>query len=352
MPDKIRAVIYGVGVIGAHVVYPILEKKGIEMVGAVDVAKDKTGRDLGEVIGEILESRGYAGIRKEKIGVNITDDINGLFSKVDADIAMLTTFSYVKQVHPQIMQCVKAGMNVISSCEELSYPWLNEPQLSSEIDGLAKQYGVTVLGTGVNPGYGLDTLPIALTGACRSVKKIEATRAVAIAKRRAALQRKLGVGMSPEEFKQKIANGEITGHVGTRESVAMIAEAIGWTLDEIKETPPSPIIAKEPVQNTFKPVMPGQMLGYASIGEGVIDGKTVIKLNIRGDAGLKEGYMEYNIEGAPSFTVKVGEILGDWETAHVMINMIPKVITARPGLLTMKDLPLISAVLGDMRTFV
>ena len=320
MSDKISAVIYGVGVIGAHVVYPILEKKGIQMVGAVDVAKDKVGRDLGEVVGEILASRGYTGIKKEKIGVKITDDVQAFFSKVDADIVMLTTFSYVRQVYPQIMQCVEAGMNVISSCEELAYPWLNEPQLSSEIDGMARNCGVTVLGTGVNPGYGLDTLPIALTGACRSVEKIE--------------------------------RGEITGHVGTRESVAMIAEALGWNLDEIRETTPEPIIAKEPVKNTFKPVMPGQMLGYVTIGEGIKDGKTVIKLNIRGDAGLKEGYMEYKIEGAPSFTVKVGEILGDWETAHVMVNMIPRVINAEAGLLTMKDLPLISAVLGDMRTFV
>lgn len=352
MRHKVRAVICGVGVIGAHVVYPILEKKGIQMVGAVDVAKDKVGRDLGEVVGEILEARGYPEIKKEKIGVKITNDVNDFFSKVDADIAMLTTFSYVKQVYPQIVQCVEAGINVISSCEELAYPWLNEPQLSSEIDGMAKQHGVTVLGTGVNPGYGLDMLPIALTGVCRSVKKVEATRAVAIAKRRAGLQQKLGVGMSPEEFKQKIENGEITGHVGTRESVAMIADALGWNLDKIRETPPEPIIAKEPVKNTFKPVMPGQMLGYTTIGEGLKDGKVVIKLNIRGDGGLKEGYMEYNIEGAPSFTVKVGEILGDWETAHVMVNMIPRVINAEPGLLTMKDMPLISAVLDDMRTFV
>lgn len=345
MTDKINVVVYGVGVIGAHAAQTILEKKGMVIVGAIDVDKSKVGRDLGDVIGEIFDSRGYTGIKKQKLGVNITDDADALLSKVDADIAVLTTFSYVKQVYPQIVQCIKAGVDVVSSCEQLSYPWLREPQLSSEIDALAKKNGVTVLGTGINPGYGLDAFVIFLTGACRSITKIEATRVVAIAKRRPALQMKFGVGMAPEEFKKKIESGEITGHVGTCESVAMIADALGWDLDEIRETPPEPIIAKEAVKNTFRPVEPGQMLGYVTRGEGIKNGKVVIRLNIRGDAGIKEGFMQYNIEGSPSFSVKVGEILGDWETAHVMANMIPKVVNARPGLLTMKDLPIPSCAI-------
>lgn len=352
MTNKLRAVIYGAGVIGAHVVQTILEKKGIVIVGAVDVAKEKVGRDLGEVVGEVLESRGYTGVKKEKLGVTIIDDPNTILAKVDADIAIITTFSYVKQAYPQIVECIEAGMNVISTCEQLAYAWLHEPQLASEIDGLAKKHGVTILGTGINPGYGLDAFPTFLTGVCRDVKRIEATRAVAIARRRASLQKKLGVGMTPEEFKKKIERGEITGHVGTCESIAMMAEAMGLELDEIRESPPDPIIAKEAVTNTFKPVKPGQMLGYVSIGEGVKDGEVVIRLNIRGDAGLKEGYMEYNIQGTPNVAVKVGEVLGDWETAHVTVNMIPKVINARPGLLSMTDLPMVSAVLGDMRTLI
>lgn len=341
MMDEIKVVIYGIGPIGERVAKTILEKKGLRIVGAIDIAKDKVGKDLGEILG-----------LGRKLGVTVTDDPDSLFAKIKADVALITTTSYVKTVYSQVIKCIEAGMDIVSTCEELAYPWVREPQLASEIDGLAKKYGVTVLSTGINPGYFLDTLPFFLTGLCGKVERIEGVRAVPVARRRIPFQKKVGVGMSPQEFMEKLKKGEITGHVGFVESVALTAAALGWKLDEIKELPPEPVVADKEVKTTYIPVQPGQMLGYNSVAQGIKDGKPVIVYKLLMHAGIEEGYEEYRIEGSPNIYVRMSEIAGDWETAHVAVNMIPKVINAKPGLLTMKDLPPPSAILDDVRIFI
>jgi len=327
MTNEIRTVLFGIGPIGGRIAKVILEKRGLRIVGAVDVAEDKVGRDLGELLG-----------LKKRLGVEI-----------EADVAVVATTSYVRTVYPLLVSCIAAGLDVVSTCEELAYPWLSEPQLASQIDGLAKDYGVTVLGTGVNPGYLLDMFPLVLSGLCKEVKKIEAVRAISTKMRRESFQKKIGTGMSPKEFLEKIEKGEITGHVGFRESVALTAAAMGLKLDEIVELPPEPVIADKEVKTTYTTVKPGQMLGYVSMAKGIRNGKDVIIYKLIMHAGVDEGYGEYRIEGTPNIKVRLSEVLGDWETAHVVVNMIPKVINARPGLLTMKDLPPPCALLDDAR---
>lgn len=341
MAEEIKVVIYGVGPIGERVAKTVLEKEGLRIVGAVDIDKAKVGRDLGDVIG-----------LGKRLGVIVTDDPDSLFAKIKTDVAIVATTSFVRTVYSQIVKCVEAGMDVITTSEELAYPWVKEPQLASEIDGLAKKHGVTVLATGVNPGYFMDTFPIILTGLCKEVKRIEVIRAISTRTRRESFQRKIGTGMTPEEFKGKLAKGEITGHVGFTESIAMIAAALGWRLDEIKEYPPEPVIADGEVATTYTTVKPGQMLGYIGVAEGLIKDQVVIRCKAIMHAGVEEGYHEYIIDGVPNLRVRMSEILGDWETAYIVVNMIPKVINARPGLLTMKDLPPPCSLHGDMRTFV
>ncbi len=339
--DPIRVVLFGLGPIGQRIAHTILGKRGIEIVGAVDIDPEKVGRDLGEILG--LDRR---------LGVTVTDDADTLLDKIGADVAVIATTSYVRTVYDQVVRCIEAGLDVVSTSEELAYPWVDEPQLAAEIDGLARQYGVTVLATGINPGYFMDTFPLILTALCREVKRIEAVRAIPTGQRRSSFQRKIGTGMKPEEFKAKLERGEITGHVGFRQSVALTAAALGWTLDEIKEYPPEPVIAEREVKTTYTTVKPGQMLGYNAVAEGIIDGEAVIRYKLVMHAGVEEGYEEYLIEGTPTIKVRMSEMLGDWETAHIAVNMIPRVITAQPGLLTMKDMPLPTAVLGDMRIFI
>lgn len=338
MTNEIRVVIFGVGPIGERIAKVVLEKKGLKIVGAADIAKDKVGKDLGELLGT-----------GQRLGITVTDDPDRLLSQIKADVAVIATTSYVRTVYPLVVSCVKAGLDVVSTCEELAYPWLSEPQLASQIDGLAEECGVTVLGTGVNPGYFMDTFPLLLTGLCREVKRIEAVRAIKTGLRRASFQKKIGTGMYPEEFREKIRKGEITGHVGFRESVALTAAAMGLKLDEIVELPPEPVIADREVKTSYTTVRPGQMLGYVAVAKGVKDGRDVIVYKLVMHAGVEEGYGEYTIEGTPNVQVRMSEFLGDWETAHVVVNMIPKVMNARPGLLTMKDLPPPCAVLSDVR---
>jgi 4-hydroxy-tetrahydrodipicolinate reductase len=197
----------------------------------------------------------------------------------------------------------------------------------------------------------MDTFPLILTALCREVKRIEAVRAIPTGQRRESFQKKIGTGMYPEEFKEKLAKGEITGHVGFPESVALTAAAMGLELDEIVHLPPEPVIADREVKTLYTTVKPGQMLGYIDVVKGIKDGKEVIVYKLIMHAGVQEGYEEYIIEGTPNIRVRMSEFLGDWETAHIVVNMIPKVINAKPGFITMKDVVLPCAILGDVRIF-
>jgi len=338
--EELRVVCVGLGPIGKAIAKGLLEKKGLKIVGAADVAPDLIGKDLGEVL-EL----------GRKLGVTVRDDLDKLLDEVKADIAVIATKSYLPDVYPQIESCVKHCVNVISTCEELSYPYYRYPELSAKIDTLAKDYGVTVLGTGINPGYLMDALPIMLTGACTKVDSIKVIRMMDSKKRRIPYQKKIGTGLSPEEFRKMIEEKKITGHVGLTESIAMIAAALGWKLNEIKEFPPEPVIADREVQ-AYVTVKPGQVAGLKSVAHGIKDGKPVIVLEFVSHALVEEEHDTIIIEGTPRIEEKkIGGVHGDIGTVAVVINMIPKVMNAPPGLFTMKDLPIPSAVVEDMRIY-
>lgn len=339
--SELRVVMVGLGPIGQAIAKGILEKKGFSIVGAVDVAPELVGKDLGEVLG-----------LDRKLGVTVASDLNKLLDEVRADVAVIATKSYLPDVYPQIEACVKHCVNVVSTCEELSYPYYRYPELSARIDTLAKQHGVTVLGTGINPGYLMDALPIMLTGACTRVESVKVIRMMDSKKRRIPYQKKIGTGLSPEEFRRMIEEKKITGHVGLTESIAMIAAALGWKLDEIKEFPPEPVIADREVATAYTTVKPGQVAGLKSIAHGIKDGKPVIVLEFISHALVEEEHDTVIIEGTPRIEEKkIGGVHGDVGTVAVTINMIPKVIKAAPGLVTMKDLPIPSAVVEDVRVY-
>ena len=341
MENEVEVILFGLGPMGRLIAKCILEKKGLRVVGAVDVAKDIVGKDLGE----ILEL-------DQNFGITITDNAEGLISRIKADIAVIATSSCLKDVYPQIALCVKAGINVISTCEELSYPYYKYPALSCEIDELAKKYGATVLGTGINPGYLMDALPIVLTGPCQCVGSIKVTRMMNSSTRRIPYQKKIGTGLTSEEFRKMIEEKKITGHVGLVESIAMIAAALGWQLDEIKEFPPAPVIAEKEIVTSFTTVKPGYVAGLESVAHGIRNGKPVIVLEFVSHAAVEEEYDAVSIEGVPKIYEKIaGGVHGDLGTVAMVVNMIPKVLNARPGLFTMKDLPVPSAVTEDLRVY-
>jgi 4-hydroxy-tetrahydrodipicolinate reductase len=340
--DKIKVALYGIGEVGSRIARHLLEKEGIEIVGAIDMAKDKVGKDLGEVLG-----------LGKRLSVKISDNPEMVLSEAKPDIAVHATGSFLKQVYPQIETCIKHGVNVVSTCEELSYPYASDLQTAKKLDALAKKHEVTVLGTGINPGFLMDTLVIALTGLCQKVEKIKVTRLMNAATRRIPFQKKIGAGLTVDEFKEKIEKGHISGHVGLAQSISMIADALAWRLDKIVIDEVQPVVATKTVSSEAIKVERGKVAGLKQIARGIRKGKESITLEFWAYIGAEEEYDAIDIDGVPPIHEKISPCVhGDQGTVAIIVNSIPKVINAPHRLVTMKDLPLPSATPEDMRKYV
>ena len=336
---EVRVVLYGVGAIGSSIARLLLRKKGVKIVGAIDPAVDKVGRDLSEVTG--------AG---KPLGVTVSRSAEKLLSEVRADIAVHATSSFLKDVYPQLVEIIEHDVNVISTCEELSYPYISNADLAAKLDRLANEHSVAVLGTGINPGFLMDTLPITLTAVCQEVEHIKVERVIDVGKRRIPFQKKVGVGLTVEEFRDEIEKRQITGHIGLEQSIAMIADALRWNLQRIEMDAPEPVIAQEDVESHGVKVRGNHVAGLRQTARGIMDGKPVVTLVFKAYVGADEEHDSITIEGTPKIHQKITPCVhGDLGTAAIVVNSIPKVINASPGLKTMKNLPTASAALGDMR---
>ncbi len=327
--DRMRVIIMGCGIMGRRVAEALMPKQSFEIVGALDIDPKLAGKDLGELFSSPQDT-----------GIVIENDAESLFTRVKADAVVQTTLSHLTTVLPQIEQCVNAGLNIVSTCEELSFPWKRHPELAAEIDRMAKEAGVTVVGTGINPGYLMDSLPLALTSPCLRIDSIRVTRMMNSARRRIPFQKKVGTTMTPEEFRRKIADGVITGHVGLLESINMIASGLGWELDEAVELPPEAVIAETETPSGMGVVPPGDVIGLKSVAYALKGGEKAITLEFIANAGVQEEYDEIVIKGDPDIHEKiVGGVHGDTGTVSMAINTIPKAIAAVPGLKVMSELP-------------
>lgn len=328
MINMINVVQYGVGAIGSQIAKLVLGREGLKLVGAVDKDKKKVGRDLGELLG-----------KNKKTGVKITDSFRDILT-FEPDIILHSTSSHIETMSAQIEEIVGAGIDVISTAEELAYPFLKQPEKSAKIDKLARGNETTVLGTGVNPGFIMDLLPLVTTGACQAITNIKVKRIVNAKDRRKPLQEKIGVGLFPKEFDQKIKAGG--GHVGLVESVALIAKGLNWELDDIKETI-EPVIATTTIEAEAIEVKEGKVIGLNQVGTGMMGEKEVITLDLRMYLGA-DSQDQITISGIPDIKASIkGGIHGDIATPAVVVNSIPQVLSASPGLLTILDLPIISA---------
>ena len=340
--ENVKVALYGIGAMGSMFARFLLEKHGAEIVGAIDVAKDKVGKDLGEVLG-----------LKRKTGIRVSNDVDDVLSRANADVAVHATSSFFKDTYAQIASIVKHGVNVVSTCEELAYPYLTQPKLAKQLDALAKKHDATVLGTGINPGFLMDTLVITLTAPCQKIEKIEATRVMNAATRRVPFQKKIGAGLTVEEFRRKIEQKEITGHVGLEQSIAMIADALAWKLDKTIAEPVEPVIAKKPVESKEIKVKTGNAAGLRQKAKGVVKNNEVIVLDFQAYIGAEEEFDAITIKGVPPINQKITPCVhGDAGTISMVVNAIPKVLNAPAGLFTMKDLPVPSAAVEDMSKYV
>ena len=324
----IRVLFYGLGPIGAAVARQVASRKGFQIVGAVDIDRNKIGRDLGEVIG--LE---------KKLKVRVTNDALGAIKAGKPDVAVICTSSSLKQVMPQIQTVLSKKVAIVSTTEELSYPVGKNRALAKKIDALAKKARVAVVGTGVNPGFAMDALPIMLTGICERVDSIRVDRIQDARTRRLPFQQKIGAGLNQQQFAKKVKDASVR-HVGLAESVTMIADAMGWKLDKVTDEI-QPKIADKAVESELIAVDPGYVCGIIQDGIGYSKGKPVVTLHMEAYLGAPESYDAVTVEGNPRITQKIsGGLHGDIATASITVNSIPKILRVTPGLRTMADMPI------------
>jgi len=319
---------YGVGPIGASIAQLMRQKCAIEICGAIDSDPAKVGRDLGDVVG--------AG--DAPWGIPISDDEPRVLQQAP-HVVIHSTSSSLPRVMDQLLACVRAGSCVVSTCEELAYPFRTNPALAEKLDAEAKAHGVAVVGTGVNPGFVMDKLAVTLAAESQRVEQVRISRVVNASNRRLPLQRKIGAGMTPDDFAASAANGTIR-HVGLPESVAMIAHYLNLPVEEISEMI-EPVIARERVSSDFLTVETGQVAGVHQIARGLSGGRDLVYLELQMYVGAKNPYDRIELQGHPAVSLMIPSgSHGDIATASVVVNSVPAILQAQPGLRTSCDLPI------------
>jgi 2,4-diaminopentanoate dehydrogenase len=324
----IRVMLVGLGPIGAAVARQIVERKGYQLVGAVDIDENKVGRDAGDVI-EL----------GRKLRVKVTSAIGKTIRATKPDVAVVCTSSALKAVVGQFEEVLKHRIPIVTTTEEAAYPSRPNRRLAQRIEEAALKAKVAVLGTGVNPGFTMDALPIALTAVCERVDSIEVLRVQDARVRRLPFQQKIGAGLTPEQFQQQVEAGTVR-HVGFTESIQMIGDALDWKLDRISEDI-EPKIADTAVASELLAVDPGYVCGIVQRGTGYVGGEPRIKLRLEAYLGAPVSYESVMIEGSPRIHSRIeGGVHGDIATASMAVNSIPAVIAAPPGFRTMRDMRL------------
>jgi 4-hydroxy-tetrahydrodipicolinate reductase len=327
-----RVVLCGLGPIGAGIARLALDTDGLQVVGATDIAPDKAGKDLGPVLG-----------LQRRLRVKVEGNPARLLRRTRAEVAILSTTSSAKAIKPQVLALVAKGMNVVTTCEELSFPAPANAAVFREIDRAARRKKVSVLGTGVNPGYAMDALALMLTAPCATVNRVAVTRVVDAGTRRLPLQRKVGAGLNLNQFRRAMTEGTVK-HVGLPESVQMIATALGWKLERVDETL-EPAIAPRDLDTEFLRIPAGAAAGIKQVARAYRNGELAISLDLQMYVGAESPRDHVLIDGTPPIDMTItGGVAGDLATAAIVVNAIPKVLAARPGLLTMRDLPLVHRV--------
>ena len=330
-PHRARIALVGLGPIGIEVGKALVGRANIEILGAADPAADKSGRRFSELIGAgpPLPVDGSA----RDLYARSSD------SRSRSDVVVLCTGSRLASVLGQIEEAISAGMHVVSTCEELAYPELKNGVLAHRIDRAAREHGVGVLGTGVNPGLVMDRLALAAAGACVRVERVKVTRVVDAAKRRGPLRAKVGAGLTREEFDSGVAARKL-GHVGLSESAAMIALGLGLSIDEITETI-EPVLAAAETDG----IPAGRVLGLHQIALVQSGDEPRVVLDLTMAVGVTNPSDTIEIAGDPPVHLVVsGGFHGDRATVGCVVNAIPFIVGAPPGLHTVVTLPLFGLI--------
>lgn len=343
MDGPVKVVVLGTGQMGTGIIQLLLRKRGLELVGVYARRAQRSGLDVGQAVG-----------LGHDLGLYVTNDLPGLLARTQPHIALQATSSRLAQGLDDLAILLRAGINVISIAEEMAYPASSAPRLAQTIHTLALEHHVTVLGTGINPGFILDLLVIALTGVCATVETITAERVNDLSPYGHSVMTSQGVGLTPQAFQQGVQDGTVVGHIGFPESIGMIANALGWEIERIEQQR-EPILARVRRVTPLVYIEPGMTAGCLHTAVAYMEDRPVITLRHPQQVhphleGVATGDM-IDIRGEPDVHVASSpEIPGGIGTVALAVNMIPLVLQASPGLKTMADLPVPAAMMGDVRS--
>lgn len=325
----VRVVQYGLGPIGSAMARHVMERDGMELVGGVDIDPGKAGKDIGEVVGSGAPA-----------GITVARKLTQALEKTQADVVLHTTGSFFDLFEAQIIEILEGRLDVVSTSEELSFPWLAHPEAAARIDAAARRAGKTVLGTGVNPGFLMDTLPLHLTALCQRVDRIDVTRRMNASARRGPFQAKIGAGMTVEDFTAQMKRGRM-GHIGLPESMGMVFHTLGKRLARY-ETAVEPVVADSFVTTDYCKVQPGQVRGLKQVARGYTDQGEFMVLTFIAALDEEEDGDTIRITGKPDLEIRLKGTNGDIATVAIAINAVRRVCEAPPGLVTMRDLPIVT----------
>ncbi|MBV7271544.1 NADP-binding protein [Clostridium sp. PL3] len=347
MKRNVKVAIWGFGAMGSGMVKMLLKKKGVDIVSVCDMAPHRVGKSIYEVL-EIEK-----GSRPEVI---IKPEIDEVLTEGCCDVCLVVTDTFTKKVFPKIKTVLEKKINVITTAEEMAYPQAQNPELAAELDKIAKENGVSILGTGINPGLIMDLLVVCLTGCMMDVEHVEAKRVNSLSPFGPAVMEEQGVGATVEEFEKGVKDGTLAGHVGFAESVRMIGDAIGWKVEKFEQQM-KPIVTSIDRKSPYGFSKAGDVAGVNMTGQGWVDGEVKIDMihpqQIEPEMEGTETGDYITIKGTPDIHMaNKPEVEGGIGTIAMCVNMIPHVINADPGLKTMIDLPVPRAIMGDFRELI
>jgi 4-hydroxy-tetrahydrodipicolinate reductase len=327
---RVDVVHIGLGAIGREVTRLVLERSGLRLVAACDISPDLVGTPLGAMLG--------GDVRGPEGDLAVVESLSAVHLERDHPLVVThTTSSSLNRCLPELLDAVEAGAHVVSSCEELSYPWLQSPVEAARLDAAAEAAGVAVVGTGVNPGFAMDYLPIVLSGAAKRVDSVRVHRVQDAGVRREPLQAKVGAGISREEFDRRVAAGSL-GHVGLTESTQSVATALGWDATDTTESI-EPVVAQTPTPSAFGTIEPGSIAGIDQVAVVRVDGEERVRLHLQMAVGIGPSQDDIRLTGDPDLHLTVpGGLHGDLATAAALVNTIGSIRRAEPGLRVMTDL--------------
>ena len=339
--ENVKVIIWGLGAMGGGMADMLLKKKGVDIVGAVG-----RGDKIGKSMYDYIETP--RGDRPDVI-IGTPEDV---IKEKCADVVLTATDSFTKVAFDRLKFCLEKKINVVSSAEEMAYPQAQNPELAAELDRIAKENGVSIIGTGINPGLIMDLLVITMTGCCETVDHIISRRINSLSPFGPVVMEEQGIGVTPEEFKTK----HLSGHVGFPESVNMITDALGWKLEKVTQSM-EPIFTDVDRRSKYGFAAAGNVAGVAMKANGYVDGEVKIEMDHpqqiepeqvgvqTGDYVIIKGTPNINLANTP-------EVPGGIGTIAMCVNTIPQIINAKPGLHTMITIPVPRAIMGDMRDMI